>query len=147
MNNQFRVVKIIDDTSLIINGGSDNNVEVGDLMEIHGKSETIFDPLTKEDLGKFDVVKDKLTVAKVYEKMCICETTYVSTYLPTLLSNSLFSTKQKKMNVEPTDISGTGDKTIRIGDEAILIKKLTNELTDGESTNDKLVEEISQNEQ
>lgn len=49
MNNQFRVVKIIDDTSLIINGGSDNNVEVGDLMEIHGKSETIFDPLTKED--------------------------------------------------------------------------------------------------
>lgn len=147
MNNQFRVVKIIDDTSLIINGGSDNNVEVGDLMEIHGKSETIFDPLTKEDLGKFDIVKDKLTVAKVYEKMCICETTYVSTYLPTLLSNSIFSTKQKKMNVEPTDISGTGDKTIRIGDEAILIKKLTNELTDGESTNDKLVEEISQNEQ
>lgn len=51
------------------------------------------------------------------------------------------------MNVEPTDISGTGDKTIRIGDEAILIKKLTNELTDGELTNDKLVEEISQNEQ
>ena len=147
MNNQFRVVKIIDDTSLIINGGSDNNVEVGDLMEIHGKSETIFDPLTKEDLGKFDIVKDKLTVAKVYEKMCICETTYVSTYLPTLLSNSLFSTKQKKMNVEPTDISGTCDKTIRIGDEAILIKKLTNELTDGELTNDKLVEEISQNEQ
>ncbi len=147
MNNQFRVVKIIDDTSLIINGGSDNNVEVGDLMEIHGKSENIFDPLTKEDLGKFDIVKDKLTVAKVYEKMCICETTYVSTYLPTLLSNSLFSTKQKKMNVEPTDISGTGDKTIRIGDEAILIKKLTNELTDGELTNDKLVEEISQNEQ
>lgn len=143
MNNQFRVVKIIDDTSLIINGGSDNNVEVGDLMEIHGKSETIFDPLTKEDLGKFDIVKDKLTVAKVYEKMCICETTYVSTYLPTLLSNSLFSTKQKKMNVEPTDISGTSDKTIRIGDEAILIKKLT----DGESTNDKLVEEINQNEQ
>ena len=143
MNNQFRVVKIIDDTSLIINGGSDNNVEVADLMEIYGKSETIFDPLTKEDLGKFDIVKDKLTVAKVYEKMCICETTYVSTYLPTLLSNSLFSTKQKKMNVEPTDISGTGDKTIRIGDEAILIKKLT----DGESTNDKLVEEINQNEQ
>lgn len=96
MNNQFRVVKIIDDTSLIINGGSDNNVEVGDLMEIHGKSETIFNPLTKEDLGKFDIVKDKLTVAKVYEKMCICETTYVSTYLPTLLSNSLFSTKQKR---------------------------------------------------
>ena len=47
------------------------------------------------------------------------------------------------MNVEPTDISGTGDKTIRIGDEAILIKKLT----DRESTNDKLVEEINQNEQ
>ena len=43
--------------------------------------------------------------------------------------------------------NGSYDKTIRIGDEAILIKKLTNELTDGELTNDKLVEEISQNEQ
>ena len=54
-----------------------------------------------------------------------------------------FFLPNKKMNVEPTDISGTSDKTIRIGDEAILIKKLT----DGESTNDKLVEEINQNEQ
>jgi len=47
MTNQFRVIKIIDDTSLIINAGSDNSVSVGDTMEIYGESDAIFDPQTR----------------------------------------------------------------------------------------------------
>lgn len=123
MTNQFRVIKIIDDTSLIINAGSDNSVSVGDIMEIYGESDTIFDPQTKENLGKIDIIKDHLKVTKVYEKMCVCETPHVSTYFTTILSNSLFSSTQKKLDVEPTDISGSGDKTIRVGDSARLINK------------------------
>lgn len=134
MSDKYRVVKIIDDTSLIINAGTDNNVEIGDVMEIHGKSETIFDPETKEDLGKIDIVKDSLKVTKVYEKMCVCETSYVSNYFSTLLSSPLFASTQKKLYVEPTDISGTGDKTIRIGDNAVLVKKTTFETTNEETT-------------
>ena len=129
MSDKYRVVKIIDDTSLIINAGTDNSVEIGDVMEIHGKSETIFDPETKEDLGKIDIVKDSLKVTKVYEKMCVCETSYVSNYFSTLLSSPLLASTQKKLDVEQTDISGTGDKTIRFGDNAILIKKTTFETT------------------
>ena len=64
-------------------------------MEIHGESENIFDPDTKENLGKIDIIKDSLKVTKVYEKMCVCETSYVSTYFSTLLSNPLFSSTQK----------------------------------------------------
>jgi len=55
--------------------------------------------------------------------MCVCETPHVSTYFTTILSNSLFSSTQKKLDVEPTDISGSGDKTIRVGDSARLINK------------------------
>ena len=54
-----------------------------------------------------------------------------------LLSNPLFSSTQKKLDVEPTDISGKGDKTIRIGDNAILIKKKV----------EKMVEDIKLEEQ
>ena len=125
MKNKYKVVKIIDDTTLIINAGSNNNVEIGDIMEIHGKSETIFDPDTNEDLGKMDIIKDSLKVTKVYEKMCVCESSYISSYVSTILSTSLFSSSQRKLDVEPTDISGTGDKTIRVGDEVVLIKNET----------------------
>lgn len=121
MNNKFRVIKIIDDTSLIVNAGIENDVSVNDVMEIYGESEPIFDPQTKENLGKFNVVKDRLKVTKVYEKMCICESPYVSTYFASI--NSIFTSTQRKLDVEPTDISGNGDKTIRIGNGAKLIKK------------------------
>lgn len=127
MNNQFRVIKIIDDTSLIVNAGSDDSVFIDDIMEIYGESEAVFDPQTKENLGKIDIIKDHLKVTKVYEKMCVCETPHVSKYFTTILSNSLFSSTQKKLDVEPTDISGSGDKTIRVGDSARLIKKETTE--------------------
>lgn len=123
MKKKYKVIKIIDDTTLIINAGSVNDIEVGDEMEIHGKSENIYDPETNENLGKIDIIKDRLKITKVYEKMCICETSYVSNYFSSLLSNPLFASTQRKLDVEPTEISGTADKTIRIGDEAILIKK------------------------
>ena len=80
---------------IIINTGKENNIEIVDIMEIHGESENIFDPDTKENLGKIDIIKDSLKVTKVYEKMCVCETSYVSTYFSTLLSNPLFSSTQK----------------------------------------------------
>ena len=40
-----------------------------------------------------------------------------------------YTSMMAMLDVEPTDISGTGDKTIRIGDNAILIKKTTFETT------------------
>ena len=130
MKKKFKVVKIINDTSLIVNGGSNDNVEVNDIMKIQGKSESIFDPDTKENLGKLDVIKDSLKVTKVYEKMCLCETAYVSTYFSALMTSPLFSSTQRKMDVEPTDISGTGDKTIRVGDDAILVKNKSQQIID-----------------
>lgn len=125
MKKKFKVIKIIDDTTLVINAGSSNNAEIGDIMEIHGKSETIYDPETKENLGQIDIIKDSLKITKTYEKMCICESAFVSNYFSSILNNSLFTSTQRKLDVEPTEISGTGDKTIRIGDEAILIKNKT----------------------
>lgn len=123
MNDKFRVVRIIDDTSLVVNAGTENGVEKGDIMQICGVGATIVDPETKKELGCLDIVKAKLNVSEVYDKMCVCETPYVSTYFSNLLSSSLFSSKQEKMDVEPTEILGDGDKTIRIGDVAKHIKK------------------------
>lgn len=122
MNDKFRVIRIIDDTSLVVNCGLEDGVKKGDKMQICGVGATIVDPETKEELGHLDIVKAKLNVSEVYEKMSVCETPYVSTYFSTLLSTPLFNSTQEKMDVEPTEILGDGDKTIRVGDIAKLIK-------------------------
>ncbi len=122
MSNDFKVIKIINDTSLIVNGGSNNGISRGDMMQIIGKGETIIDPETKENLGNLEIVKARLNVTEVYEKMCVCETAYISEYMSSIFSNNIFGSKQKKLEIEPTEISGDGDKTIRIGDMAKHIK-------------------------
>lgn len=123
MNNDYRVVKIIDDTSLIINAGAKDGVKKGDYMQISGKGPVIIDPVNNEPLGRLDIIKDKLIVTDIYEKMCVCETPYTSTYFSSVLSSTpLLSSTQRKLNVDATDISGNGDKIIRIGDSAKLIK-------------------------
>lgn len=94
INDKFRIIRIIDDTSLVVNAGTENGVEKGDTMQICGVGATIVDPETKEELGRLDVVKAKLNVSEVYDKMCVCETPYVSTYFSTLLSSRLFSSTQ-----------------------------------------------------
>lgn len=118
----FKVVRIIDDTALIVNGGKEDKIEKGDTMLIYSKGETIIDPETKENLGELKILKAKLNVTVIYDKMCICETPYVSSAFSAFASSSLFNATQKKLDVEPTDITGEGDKTIRIGDYAEHIK-------------------------
>lgn len=126
MNKEFKVIKIIDDKSLIVNAGSLNNVEKGDIMIIHGKSEPIFDLDTNENLGQINIMKARLKVSEVYDKMCLCEAPFVSSYLLSLTTNSLFSSSQDVLNVDPTEVSGSGDKTIRLGDFAKLVKHQEN---------------------
>lgn len=121
MKKKFRVVKIIDDKSLIINGGVFDGVNEGDIVTIIGKSEPVVDPETRDVLGKINVIKAKLNVCDIYEKMSVCEAQYVSDLAASIIkSNPLFATKQKALNVDPFDISGSGDKMIRIGDEALV---------------------------
>ena len=124
MNNEFRVVKIIRDTALIINGGSKDNINIGDKVVIYIKGEPINDPETNENLGPLTITKDILTVEEVYEKMSVCETGYItSTPLLRSMSSMIGERKQRELNVEPIDISDGFDKTIRVGDLAKIERK------------------------
>ena len=123
MNEDFKVIKIIDNTSLVINGGSTNGIKVGDTFKIYGKGEKIIDPETKENLGQIDIVKATLIVSAVYEKMCVCESRFISNYMTSFMSNSLFSGQKQTLSVDPNEISGAGEKIIKIGDFARHYKK------------------------
>lgn len=120
MKKEFKVVKIIGDTALIINAGENDGVNIGDEVEIRSEGEDIIDPDTNENLGHYDVLKDTLKVIEVYDKMCVCETKNISNIIN---ASVLFKTEQKKLNVLPAEISSSGSKIIRIGDRAILLEK------------------------
>lgn len=128
MKNNFRIIKIIDDETIVINAGTQNNIKEGAKFEIYEIGNDIIDPETKENLGSLDTIKDTVEAINVLEKMCICR--HIINYNPLsniaiTMASSLIATKNKQLNVETKDISGglTSDLTIRIGDKVRLVKE------------------------
>ncbi|WP_306010426.1 hypothetical protein [Bacillus sp. MMSF_3328] len=129
----FRVIKIIDEYSLVINGGIDDDISLGEEIEIFLEGDEITDPFKGDKvLGTLDYIKDKLEVTEVYPDFSVCKKIErKEVYHPSALqrafaaSTELGGTKEtittiEKINVEGTQITGrkTGDKIIRIGDVA-----------------------------
>lgn len=122
MGNNFRIVKIIDDYRVVINGGAEF-FEQGDILEVYSVGEDVIDPYTDESLGTLDIIKAKLTVDILYEKMCLCTNKDVESPISSLtaanLAPSLFNATPKPLQVDLTQVSGGFDDidmTIKIGD-------------------------------
>lgn len=68
-----KVVKIIDDYNLAINIGESDDVEIGQIYLVYAVGEELFDPDTKESLGKIEIVKGKGRVTHVQDKLATLE--------------------------------------------------------------------------
>ncbi|MBF0286047.1 MAG: hypothetical protein HQL51_16480 [Magnetococcales bacterium] len=64
-----KVVKIIDDTYVILNVGRDDGVAKGHRYVVYEICEELFDPDTGESLGVLEVYKGEGVIAQVQEKM------------------------------------------------------------------------------
>lgn len=118
MDNLYRIVKIVDEETLIINAGLDQGISIGDKFEIYSVGEKIFDPRTGEDLGTLDTIKDTVEAITVLQKMSICQ--HKLTYnIATPVGLNLNKTSNKTLDVDITQISGglSNDAKIRIGDK------------------------------
>lgn len=140
----FRVIKIIDEYSLVINGGLSDDISRGDEIEIFLEGEEILDPFNdNNNLGTLDFIKDRLEVTEVYPKFSVCkkiatEKINKPSALQKALSvsavsavsaisgiSSLYGTTEtkttvQKINIDKNEITGrtTGEKIIKIGDIA-----------------------------
>lgn len=121
MNDNFKVVKIIDDETIVINAGKKNGIKLGNKFEIYDTGEEIFDPDTNESLGTLDTIKETVKAINVLPKMCICRHIVVTNFLEPI--DNLNRVHPKMLNVETTQISGglSSDTKIRIGDKVRLI--------------------------
>lgn len=120
---EIRVIKILDSETIILNVGEEENINENTIFEILGKPIQIIDPITKENLGFLDNVKETVRPIKIFPKMCLCShITYTSSLINSLsaISSVYASTEQKKiLNVEQSQISNDSkiDKTIKVGDK------------------------------
>ncbi len=122
MEEIYKIVKIIDDETIVINAGLENNIKIGNKFEIFEIGEAVIDPDTNENLGTLDTVKDTVEVIHVFPKICICKHIIKYNYLSVTLPG--IKTKAQTLNIDTTQISGglISDLTIKIGDKTRLIQ-------------------------
>lgn len=133
----FRVIKIIDEYSIVINGGLNEDISIGDDIEIFLEGDEISDPFNDNKiLGTLDFIKDTLKVTEVYSEFTVCQKVVTEKiYHPSALQKAISSsvaglggmagstetkTHIEKIDINESEISGrkTGDSVIRIGDIA-----------------------------
>ena len=69
MNEVFKIVRIVNDRNIVINAGNDQGLKEGDILEVFVPGEEIIDIDTGELLGTLDIIKAKLEIKNLYEKM------------------------------------------------------------------------------
>lgn len=121
----YKIIKIIDDTKVLINAGYRDKITKNDILEIYLIGEEVVDPETKVILGTLDLIKATITPIIIYEKMSICVNTETETNNTAFLqvASSLgriygSSSTNKRLNVDTTQITGglKSAEKIKIGD-------------------------------
>lgn len=129
----FKVIKIIDEYSLVINGGLNNDISLEDEIEIFLEGDDIIDPFDNDKkLGTLDFIKETLKVTEIYSNFAVCKKIVTEEiYHPSVLQKAVLSygsfsgttetkTTVEKININKDEMTGRkkGDKIIKIGDLA-----------------------------
>jgi hypothetical protein len=69
----FKVAEVLNDTTVAINAGLHHGIEVGMKFILIGIGKDIVDPETQENLGPLELVRGRVTVTHVQERICTAE--------------------------------------------------------------------------
>lgn len=130
----FKIAKIIDTTTIVINGGSSAGVKVGQSYQIIGENsgEIVTDPDTGKEIGRLDDIKGTVNITKVYPNMAVASTSAlhesVRLSVPQINTGILGIgamsgiLRGEELNVDRTQISGgfESNTPVKIGDTVIL---------------------------
>ena len=119
-----RIIRVFDETSILINLGNREGVKQGDRFVVIEKAGEVTDPDSGESLGELELVKAELSAADVQERMSILKTeTVQDSHAGLPLSARMVqasvrsSTSGVRMAVTPGDLSGYPATTpVRTGD-------------------------------
>lgn len=119
-----KIAQIIDESKFVINLGSKAGVEIGQQFIIYQEGDEIFDPETKESLGKLELPKGTIIVEHVQEQLSIAATKPVESKterktLSEMMVDASVQTEEslEKLNVDQTNIHPQGRiSPIKAGD-------------------------------
>lgn len=118
---KFRIVRILDEFSVVIDGGYENGIKKNDIFQIYVPGEKITDPENPEvELGTLDTIKATIKATQVSPTITVCNNADgPNTFMPELqklLSSLPISTRP--LRVEPTQIHTTSfsNEPVKIGD-------------------------------
>lgn len=125
----YRVIKILDDYSILINYGFNQGAKHGDDLRIYIPGEEIIDPVTGKNLGRLDKIKEIVTVSMPYENFSVCKK--ISNKIIDVLNplSAMFEKSiatQHKLNINESEYDSFTIKSkdpIVIGDIAHLLPK------------------------
>ncbi|WZL82643.1 hypothetical protein QBE53_05905 [Vallitaleaceae bacterium 9-2] len=123
----YRVIEILDTTSIIINYGKKDGANKNDKIRIVEIGEEIIDPETKESLGTLDSIKAELTIDTVYDNFSVCKDISTFTYNALLSPMNQFQKTSRtinELNVDSSEVSNKkmpDNKVITVGDTAVTI--------------------------
>jgi len=122
------VARILSDQELVLNVGREHGVEEGMEFVIFSESDPVFDPHTGEDLGPLEIVKGRVKVFHVQERISRARTETYEVELPSLalgevLSGSPFlrarrEIRRLKLKVDEPAIKPIEEQyTVKVGDK------------------------------
>jgi hypothetical protein len=125
-----KVVRILSDEEVVLNVGREDGVKENMEFVIFLESDHVYDPETGEDLGAIEIVKGRVGVYHVMDKMSRARTLTYQVYVPSLpatvkwLGSALYSethveTRRRKLKVPESQVQPLAvDLVVRIGDKA-----------------------------
>ena len=120
MEENIKIVKIINEYQVVINAGSDELIREGQHLEVFVLVTPIVDPDTGDELGTLDYVKAKRRVINVFPRMSVCENRETETRNRLVALSAMFETTEiLPLNIDSKEISGGYegiDKKIHVGD-------------------------------
>lgn len=131
MSKTFRIIKIIDASTFIIDGGSNDGVKSNDKFKIIDKQGDPVEDLAGNIVGFYSDPKGYIYARDVQQKMSICRTGLKKINSPVIQSfaNLTNYERQIELNVDPADIDSSldSDSPIKIGDNVELINDTTSQ--------------------
>ncbi|MBT8582987.1 hypothetical protein G6653_09420 [Polynucleobacter paneuropaeus] len=64
-----KVVNVLDDSTVVINRGSENDVILGDKLLVVGLGPMVIDPDTKEEFERLEIVRGRVLISHVQQKI------------------------------------------------------------------------------
>lgn len=128
----FRVVRILDEFSVVIDGGYNQEIKRGDIFQIFVPGEEIHDPENPNIvIGTLDTVKATIIATQISPSVTICKNAEQKSGLTLKISPewqnilSALSATTRPMHVDPTQIQSASFSTepIKIGDKVRKLPK------------------------